>query len=184
MKKLILALLFIGSLSINAQENLPWQTDMKKAIAISKSENKPLFLFFTGSDWCGWCIRLQNEVFKTPEFIEWSKKVVLVDLDFPRSKPQDEAIKMQNQQLAQIFAVRGYPTVWFAKEVKGADGNPILEQLGSTGYVAGGPKAWIDIANPIIAKFVPYPKMSKKEKRANKKLLQANKKLLTAKKAA
>ena len=155
MKKIILALLFIGSMSINAQENLVWHTDMKKAIEVSKKENKPMFLFFTGSDWCGWCIRLQNEVFKTPEFIEWSKKVVLVDLDFPRSKPQEDAIKMQNQQLAQFFAVRGYPTVWFAKEGITADGKTNLEQLGSTGYVAGGPAAWLAGANEIVAKYVP-----------------------------
>ena len=54
MKNIILVLIFINAISINAQENLVWHTDMKKAIEISKSENKPLFLFFTGSDWCGW----------------------------------------------------------------------------------------------------------------------------------
>lgn len=175
MKKIIFALLFIGSISINAQENLVWHTDMKKAIEISKSENKPLFLFFTGSDWCGWCIRLQKEVFRTPEFTEWSKKVVLVDLDFPRAKAQDEAIKMQNQQLAQVFGVRGYPTVWFAKEGVTADGKTNLEQLGSTGYVAGGPTAWLAGAEQIIAKFTPYPVLSKKESKAKKKLLKVKK---------
>ena len=175
MKKIILALLFIGSMSINAQENLVWHTDMKKAIEVSKKENKPMFLFFTGSDWCGWCIRLQKEVFRTPEFTEWSKKVVLVDLDFPRAKAQDEAIKMQNQQLAQVFGVRGYPTVWFAKEGVTADGKTNLEQLGSTGYVAGGPAAWLAGAEQIIAKFTPYPIESKKDAKIKKKLLKAKK---------
>ena len=175
MKKVVLAILFITSMAINAQENLKWHTDMKDAIAVSKKENKPMFLFFTGSDWCGWCIRLQNEVFKTPEFTAWADKVVLVDLDFPRSKPQEEAIKMQNQQLAQVFAVRGYPTVWFAKEGVTADGKTNLEQLGSTGYVAGGPKAWLEGANQIIAKFTPYPVLSKKEAKAQKKLLKVKK---------
>lgn len=175
MKKIILVLVFIGYLSINAQENLKWHTDMKEAIAVSKSENKPMFLFFTGSDWCGWCIRLQNEVFKTPEFTEWSKKVVLVDLDFPRSKAQPEEIKMQNQQLAQVFGVRGYPTVWFAKEGLTADGKTNLEQLGSTGYVAGGPSKWLEGANQIIEKFTPYAVEAKKELKAKKKLLKAKK---------
>ncbi len=175
MKKIIFALIFIGSMSINAQENQVWHTDMKKAIEISKSENKPLFLFFTGSDWCGWCIRLQKEVFKTPEFTEWSKKVVLVDLDYPRSKPQSDEIKAQNQQLQQVFQVRGYPTVWFAKEGVTADGKTNLEQLGSTGYVAGGPTAWLAGAEQIIAKFTPYPVLSKKEVKAKKKLLKVKK---------
>ena len=175
MKNFIIALLLVGSITINAQENLKWHTDMKEAVAISKSENKPLFLFFTGSDWCGWCIRLQKEVFNTPEFLAWSEKVVLVDLDFPRAKEQPAEIKAQNQQLQQLFAVRGYPTVWFAKEGVTAEGKPSLEQLGSTGYVAGGPTAWLAGANQIIAKFTPYPTMSKKEKKALKKISKTKK---------
>ena len=151
MKKLILALLFIGSLSINAQENLPWQTDMKKAIAISKSENKPLFLFFTGSDWCGWCIRLQKEVFKTPEFAKWAKdNVILVELDYPRQTPQSAEIKKQNSELQQTFAVQGYPTVWFVNASK-KDGKINLEKIGSQGYLAGGPSAWLSSADKILA---------------------------------
>ena len=90
MKKILLiAFLTLTSMSIQAQEELTWHTDMSKATDISIKENKPMFLFFTGSDWCGWCIRLQKEVFKTPEFIKWAKdNVVLVELDFPRKNNQ------------------------------------------------------------------------------------------------
>ena len=49
----------------NTTEDLVWHTDIKEAMGLAKKEDKPLFLFFTGSDWCGWCIRLQKEVFKT-----------------------------------------------------------------------------------------------------------------------
>jgi protein disulfide-isomerase len=170
MKKVYLFLLFgFFSLAIQAQEEQVWLTDMNKAIAISKEENKPIFLFFTGSDWCGWCIRLQNEVFKTPEFTAWAKeKVVLVELDFPRRKQLEETLRNQNNQLQQLFQVRGYPTVWFTKEGVGLDGKTSLEQIGSTGYVAGGPTAWLEGANQIIAKFVPYPE-TKKSKKAKKK---------------
>ena len=171
MKKfIIVTFLFIGSLATQAQEELTWHTDMNKAIEISNLESKPLFLFFTGSDWCGWCIRLQKEVFKTPEFIAWAKeKAVLVELDFPKRTAQDEALKMQNAQLQQFFGVRGYPTVWFAKPTGMVDGKIGLEQLGSTGYVAGGPTAWIDGANQIISKFFPNPKPTKKEIRVAKR---------------
>jgi protein disulfide-isomerase len=94
MKKIAITLfLVLGSLTIQSQE-LTWQTDMNKALEISKKSQKPLFLFFTGSDWCGWCIRLQKEVFKTPEFAKWAKdNVILVELDFPRSTPQQPEIK-------------------------------------------------------------------------------------------
>ncbi len=154
MKKiLVIAFLTLTSMSMQAQEELTWHTDMSKATDISIKENKPMFLFFTGSDWCGWCIRLQKEVFKKPEFIAWAKEnVVLVELDFPRKNNQTEEIKMQNAQLQQQLQVRGYPTVWFVSATKTAEAKINLNALGSTGYVAGGPKVWIDGANQIIQK--------------------------------
>lgn len=154
MKKILLiAFLTLTSMSIQAQKELTWHTDMSKATDISIKEKKPLFLFFTGSDWCGWCIRLQKEVFKTPEFVKWAKdNVVLVELDFPRKNNQTDAVKMQNAQLQQQLQVRGYPTVWFVSAAKTADAKVNLTALGSTGYVAGGPQAWLDGANQIIKK--------------------------------
>jgi thioredoxin-related protein len=154
MKKiLVIAFLTLTTVSTQAQEGLTWHTDLTKATDISIKENKPLFLFFTGSDWCGWCIRLQKEVFKTPEFVKWAKEnVVLVELDFPRKNEQTEAVKMQNAQLQQQLQVRGYPTVWFVSATKTADAKVNLNALGSSGYVAGGPQVWIDGANQIIKK--------------------------------
>ncbi|MBP6558191.1 MAG: thioredoxin family protein [Flavobacterium sp.] len=151
MKKLILTLfLVLGSLTIQAQE-LTWQTDINKAMEISKKSKKPLMLFFTGSDWCGWCIRLQKEVLKTPEFAKWAKdNVVLVELDFPRRTAQQPEIQKQNMELQQALGVRGYPMVWFVNATK-KDGKINLEQLGSTGYVAGGPTPWLEGANKILA---------------------------------
>ena len=151
MKKIFLTLfLILGTLTIQAQE-LTWQTDMNKALEISKKSKKPIMLFFTGSDWCGWCIRLQKEVLKTPEFAKWAKdNVVLVELDFPRRTPQQPEIQKQNMELQQALGVRGYPTVWFVNASK-KDGKINLEQIGSTGYVAGGPSAWLEGANQILA---------------------------------
>ena len=154
MKKiLVIAFLTLTSMSMQAQDGLTWHTDMSKATDISIKENKPMFLFFTGSDWCGWCIRLQKEVFKTPEFIKWAKdNVVLVELDFPRKNNQTDAVKLQNAQLQQQLQVNGYPTVWFVSATKTAEAKINLNALGSSGYVAGGPKVWIDGANQIIKK--------------------------------
>lgn len=151
MKKIFLTLfLVLGSLTINAQE-LTWQTDINKAMEISKKTKKPLLLFFTGSDWCGWCIRLQKEVLKTPEFAKWAKdNVVLVELDFPRRAQQSPELVKQNMELQQVLGVRGYPRVWFVNASK-KDGKVNLEQIGSTGYVAGGPSVWLDGANKILA---------------------------------
>ncbi len=152
MKKIvIIAFLMLTSISIQSQEVLTWHTDMTKATDISLKENKPLFLFFTGSNWCGWCIRLQKEVFKKPEFISWAKEnVVLVELDFPRPDNQPDAIKMQNAQLQQQLQVRGYPTIWFVSATKTDDAKVNLNALGTTGYVAGGPEKWLEVAKQYV----------------------------------
>src|SRR6476620_1445233 len=149
MKKIFITLLLIvGAAATQAQE-LTWHTDINKAMEISAKTKKPLLLFFTGSDWCGWCIRLQKEVLKTPEFEKWAKdNVVLVELDFPRRTPQIPEIQKQNAELQQTFMVQGYPTVWLVNASK-KDGKVNFEKLGSTGYVAGGPTAWLDGANKI-----------------------------------
>ena len=150
MKKIVFTLfLVLCALTINAQE-LKWETDMNKAMEISQQTKKPLMLFFTGSDWCGWCMRLQKEVLNTPEFVKWAKdNVVLVELDYPRRTPQKPEIQKQNMELQQAFQVQGYPTVWFTNFSR-KDNKVNFEQLGSTGYVAGGPSAWIAGADKIL----------------------------------
>lgn len=170
MKKIMITLLFaFAAFTTQAQDELNWHTDLNKAIEVANKEDKPMFLFFTGSDWCGWCIRLQKEVFKTPDFIKWAKeKVVLVELDYPRKSYQTDEVKMQNAQLQQFFKVQGYPTVWFAKATK-ANGKINFEQLGSSGYLAGGPSVWLDSANKIIANYVPTPKPADTKKAKAKK---------------
>ncbi|RWX03657.1 thioredoxin family protein [Flavobacterium cerinum] len=153
MKKIFLILLVVFStLTVHAQEGQEWHTDLGKAMTISKKTKKPLFLFFTGSDWCGWCIKLQKEVFKTPEFTKWAKEnVVLLELDFPRRTPQAEELKNQNGRLNAFFKVQGYPTVWFTNATQGAEGGIEFSPLGNIGYVAGGPDAWIAGANKVLA---------------------------------
>jgi protein disulfide-isomerase len=152
MKKLIVIffILFIQNLH-SQQTTLNWHTDLNKAVNISISENKPMMLFFTGSDWCGWCIRLKKEVFNYPEFEEWTKdNVVLVELDFPRRKTIDPKILNQNRELARIFGVSGYPTVWFVNPQK-LDTNKLnFIKLGKLGYLAGGTNKWISTAEIFL----------------------------------
>lgn len=152
MKKIIVAVfLFVASYAVEAQE-LVWETNVNKAMEISNKTKKPLLLFFTGSDWCGWCIRLQKEVLKTPEFAKWAKEnVVLVELDYPRRTPQTPEIKKQNNELQQVFGIQGFPTIYFANGTT-KDGKVNFEGLGSTGYVAGGPTAWLAVADGFLKK--------------------------------
>ncbi|GAA4268264.1 thioredoxin family protein [Hyunsoonleella aestuarii] len=154
MKKTIFGfLIFIGAYSFSNAQKAIWHTDMTKASEIAINENKPVLMFFTGSDWCGWCKRLQREVLLTEDFEAWAKdNVVLMELDFPRRAPQEQSVKVQNYQLQQIFKVTGYPKIFFVNPEKKPDGKMNLNSLGSTGYVRGGTQKWLAVANNIIKK--------------------------------
>lgn len=135
--------LFLG-FSQAQESTLHWETDVNIAINQSIEQDKKALIFFTGSDWCGWCIKLQKEVFKTPEFEQWAKDYILVELDFPRRKQVDQETLQRNYQIQQIFQVQGYPAVFVVKPDKTDDGKINLNALARTGYVAGGPEKWIE----------------------------------------
>jgi thioredoxin-related protein len=156
MKKTIFT--FICALLISAhsfsQEEVTWHTDVNKALEIAIKNDKKVMFFFTGSDWCGWCIKLQKEVFSTSDFKAWSTKVILVELDYPRRTAQTEKIKAQNNHIQQMFGVRGYPTVLFVNPEKLSDGKINLNNLGKTGYVRGGSEKWLAVAKSILKRSI------------------------------
>src|ERR671939_312038 len=81
---------------------LNWKTDFAQAKAAAAESKRFILLDFTGSDWCPWCVRMDKEVLERPAFADFAAKhLVLVKLDFPRSKLQPAAEKIQNEQLAQ-----------------------------------------------------------------------------------
>ena len=156
MKKILLILLlaFLTSINSFSQEKITWHTDANAALKLAIKENKKVMFFFTGSDWCGWCIKLQKEVFNTNDFKEWSNEVILIELDYPRRTAQTDEIKAQNNELKQMFGVRGYPAVHFVNVEKLDNGKMNLYNLGQTGYVRGGPNKWLEVANSILKKAI------------------------------
>lgn len=91
-----------------------WLTNYESAVAKAKASKRIVLADFTGSDWCGFCIKLKKEVLDTPEFKEMAaREFVLLELDFPRAKEQPDKIKEQNNKLKDQFKVRGFPTVVF-----------------------------------------------------------------------
>jgi thioredoxin-related protein len=129
-----------GTVSGTPSNGPSWLTSAEAARVESLKTGKPILADFTGSDWCGWCIKLKDEVFNTVEFEEWAaENVVLLELDFPRSKPQSSALKSQNEKLAKQYYVRGFPTIIFLN----ADG----KVLGRLSYKPGGPANWIAAAD-------------------------------------
>ena len=113
-----------------------WHENFEEAAALAKREKKPMLLYFTGSDWCGWCKKLHAEVLDRPEFTKWAaENVILVKLDFPRRKEQSEEIKKQNEELAGKYRVRGFPTVILL--------NSRGREIATTGYQPGGAAAYV-----------------------------------------
>src|SRR6266536_4750172 len=105
---------FIGYavMASSAQATAAWSDDLPKAQAQAKAEGKFVLIHFSGSDWCGWCMKLRKEVFLKAEFESYAKSnLVLVGIDFPKRKPQPAALQTANQQLADQFKVQGFPTL-------------------------------------------------------------------------
>jgi len=119
-------------------------TDFDAAKAKAKAEDKPMLVDFTGSDWCGWCIKLDKEVFSKAAFKDYaSENLILVEIDFPKSKKQSAELKAQNEALAEKYGIRGFPTIL----VMDGEGK-VMER---TGYRRGGPEKYVEHLKGILA---------------------------------
>jgi protein disulfide-isomerase len=121
-----------------------WSTDFEAARKAAAERNLPILANFAGSDWCGWCIKLQKEVFSKKEFGEYANdNVVLFLADFPSRKKQSAKTKSQNKGLAEKYQVKGFPTVLLLN-AKG-------DVLARTGYRKGGPQKYVGHISKLIA---------------------------------
>jgi protein disulfide-isomerase len=110
-----------------------WLTDLAKAQETAKAEKKMVLIDFTGSDWCPPCKNLHKTVLMSDEFAKFAKdNLVLVEIDFPRTKPQPDDVKAANRALAKKFEVKGYPTV----VVLDSDGKELSKKVGYGGTSA------------------------------------------------
>ncbi|MEM9416566.1 MAG: thioredoxin family protein [Planctomycetota bacterium] len=113
-----------------------WSDNYEESLALAETNGQDVLLDFTGSDWCGWCIRLNEEVFSHDEFKTYAgENFVLVELDFPSQKQLSEEVVAQNAELQEQFGIEGFPTIILAD----AQGRPYAQ----TGYQAGGPEAYV-----------------------------------------
>ena len=132
-----------------------WLVDINKAYEVSKKTNKPIMANFTGSDWCGWCIKLKGEVFDKEDFKVWAaENVILLEIDFPRRTKLPANYVEQNKGLQSAFGVRGYPTIWiFNLDKDATTGQFKIDAVGKTGYVRGGPNAFINTVNNLKQQY-------------------------------
>ena len=120
-----------------------WLSDLPKAQAQAQAEGKHVLINFTGSDWCGWCIKLRKDVFLKPEFDAYARSnLVLVEVDFPKRKPQPPALQQTNRKLAEYFRVEGYPTLVLL-DSRGTN-------IGKVSYGNGGAKTFLAQVEKVI----------------------------------
>ena len=128
---------FLAILRPAAAGEVAWTEDAKAALAEAAKEKKDVLINFTGSDWCGWCKKLNAEVFSQDAFVAGApKSFVFLKLDFPRSKPQTDELKKQNAEWRTKLGVTGYPTIILAD----AEGRPYAK----TGYQPGGAEKYME----------------------------------------
>ena len=136
---LLLIALVLPIFALHAAPPAGWTDDFDKAVEKAKTEKKNVLLDFTGSDWCGFCMKLDKEVFATPKFKAWAQKnVVLVQVDFPHTKKLSAKVTKQNAALQAKYPAGGYPTI----VVINPEGKALVTK---SGYNPGsGPDAYLE----------------------------------------
>lgn len=142
---ILLAIILLLSINLFAEDN-GWNTDFEKAKILSKEKEVPILVNFSGSDWCRWCIILDDEVFSEDYFKEFAKdNLVLYVADFPRQKEQAKEIKDQNRKLMEKYEIQGFPTILLVNS-KG-------KLLARTGYRDGGAELYVEHLKELIKRF-------------------------------
>lgn len=154
--RLLLSCLLAGLTLPTHAEPLHWETDFSKAQETARRENKPIFLLFTGSTWCGVCVLLEKKILSDPLFIDFAeKRLVPVKIDFREAPyhteanhplpPEDKA----NLELGERFemnvgqdgdnGLHGYPSVF----ILAADGNHIGKPETNVNVVDAGSEPFV-----------------------------------------
>jgi protein disulfide-isomerase len=120
-----------------------WLTDFRTAQAIAAVQKKPVFIFFTSMDSSEYCQAFESEIIKTDEFTAYSRKyLVLVKVDFPQHSQLSDALKDQNRRLADLYGIRGYPTIILLN----SDGH----RIGDAKYQKGGPVPFLTELGSVV----------------------------------
>jgi protein disulfide-isomerase len=146
-----LFLLLAFTLPGQAQGTVSWLEDYKEAVEQSKRTGKPILALFTGSDWCGWCKKLEEEVFYSDDFDRTAGNAfVFLKVDFPMYTRLPTDQKEQNEELKKQHGVRGFPTVILLDEKQ--------QKITSTGYQSGGGRKYGEYLLKVLADYDTYQK--------------------------
>ncbi|MDP8200933.1 MAG: DUF255 domain-containing protein [Candidatus Tenebribacter burtonii] len=127
------------------KDTIAWFTNLEEAQEIAQEKSIPIFIHFTGSDWCKWCWKLEEEIYSKTVFQEYvAENMVMVKIDFPKKIKQPAKTVTYNRNLATRFNIKGFPTV----QLLTPDGTPIAQ----TGFQYGGPEKYIEHLEELLIK--------------------------------
>lgn len=143
MKKLTLIIILIFSFYGFSQD---WKTTYAEALTVATTQNKPLIVVFSGSDWCPPCIRLDKKVLKSEEFISFSNEnYILYRADFPKKKANklSDELAADNAKLAEQYNPKGHFPMLVVL-------NNEEEVLGRASYKRQKPSQYISLINTFV----------------------------------
>lgn len=140
---LLVLLAGTGVTALGGSNPVPWLINDREAFEAARVTHRPVLMFFTGSDWCVWSEKMEEEVFSTMEFAQFAdRNLVLLKLEFPRSYDLPQAQIKQNRNLQRQYGISGYPTVVVT------DDNG--EVLGRLTYRQGGPQKFLGELSKLL----------------------------------
>ena len=125
-----------------------WGEDFAAACATAEKEGKLVLLAFSGSDWCGWCVKMDREIYSQKKFINAAKKdFVLVMIDSPQNKEilSKLAVK-QNPELVKKYDIHGFPSTVIVRP-----SGEVVKRFG--GFQRGGVDAFLESLKEVSDKF-------------------------------
>ncbi len=129
--------MFLCSHTVLMAQN--WQTNFEEAKVIAQKENKNILLVFSGSDWCAPCMKLEKNIWMSPEFqTEAQNSWIIYKADFPKKKANQLSPERteQNKKLAEKYNKEGsFPLVVLL--------DPSGKVLGMFGFKNSSPSAYI-----------------------------------------
>lgn len=125
--------------------DLKWEPAFQQAVTDARLSDKPILLFFSGSDWCKPCMKLKKFIIETETFSRYSEKFVLYNADFPYRTRLPEELAKANEELAAKYNAEGkFPKIVYL--------SPDLKILGSTGFIDCSPDEYIQKIESILKK--------------------------------
>ena len=149
----IFTLALLLSISTNGfaqpPKSLVWFLDYKEVTKFAEDENKPILLFFQGSDWCEQGKELQRDIFDNEQFVLYAmKRILCLYVDFPYKNKLSEEQNRHNVKLKKEFNIpadytKGFPTIVIVSK----KGKVLLQE---TGYNGQGPQPLMNKINLIL----------------------------------